>query len=246
MSSYEILATCYDRLTQDVPYGQWASYIHNQLSPLTGDIVLDLACGTGSLTFALADLGWEMIGVDLSEDMLAQAMEKNYEYTGKKPLFLCQAMEKLDLYGTIDACVCCLDSINYVTEPQTLQQAFERVFLFLAPEGKFLFDIKSPHAFAEQDGQFSLDETEDIYCVWRTEGSGEIFHHIFDLFLKQGDLWQREEEIHRQRVYSVECLVSMLENCGFVKIQMFGNLSRNPPTEEEERIFILAEKPPEQ
>lgn len=244
MSSYEILATCYDRLTEDVAYEQWANYVHGLLSPLSGDIVLDLACGTGSLTYALADLGWEMIGVDLSEDMLAQAMEKNYEYSGKKPMFLCQSMEKLDLYGTIDACVCCLDSINYVTEPEILEQAFQRVFLFLAPEGKFLFDIKSPYAFAEQDGQFSLDEAEDFYCVWRTESSEkeDIFHHTIDLFLRQGELWHREEEIHYQRVYSVDTLVAMLERCGFVKIQTFGFLSQEAPREAEERIFIMAEK----
>lgn len=94
---------------------------------------MDLACGTGSLTRELAQRGYEMIGVDLSPEMLAEAAEKNQDVDGIPPIFLCQSMDKLNLYGTIDACVCCLDSVNYVTDPKKLQKAFERVYLFLMP-----------------------------------------------------------------------------------------------------------------
>lgn len=246
MSSYGSLANCYDKLTSDIDYQQWANYLHNHLEKhkIPGKILLDLACGTGSLTFSLADLGYEMIGADLSPDMLSQAMEKSYDYEGQRPIFLCQSMENLDLYGTIDACVCCLDSINYVTDPKTLQKAFEKISLFMMPGGLFIFDIKTPFAFQNQDGQFSLDETEDIFCVWRTETEGDFSQHVIDLFQRDGDLWRREEEIHQQRIYHPDLLTEFLEQAGFSSIQQFGNLSQEPPSPQEERIFFLARKLP--
>ena len=135
MNSYDFLAGCYDEFTTDVGYSAWADYIeaHFRRRGLPGKTVLDLACGTGSLTLELAQRGYEMIGVDLSPEMLAEAAEKNQDVDGIPPIFLCQSMDKLNLYGTIDACVCCLDSVNYVTDPKKLQKAFERVYLFLMP-----------------------------------------------------------------------------------------------------------------
>lgn len=146
MNSYDFLAGCYDEFTTDVGYSAWADYIeaHFRRRGLPGKTVLDLACGTGSLTRELAQRGYEMIGVDLSPEMLAEAAEKNQDVDGIPPIFLCQSMDKLNLYGTIDACVCCLDSVNYVTDPKKLQKAFERVYLFLMPGGVFLFDINTP------------------------------------------------------------------------------------------------------
>ena len=144
--AYEFLAGCYDEFTADVPYRRWADYLekHFARSALPIHTVLDLACGTGSLTCELAGRGYEMIGADLSEEMLAQAAEKARDVEGIPPIFLHQAMEKLDLYGTIDACVCCLDSVNYVTQPKKLARAFQRVHTFLMPGGLFLFDINTP------------------------------------------------------------------------------------------------------
>ena len=145
MNSYSFLAGCYDQLTYDVDYSSWADYIekHFNRRGLPGNTVLDLACGTGSLTRELAQRGYEMIGVDLSPEMLAEAAEKNEDVGGIPPMFLCQSMDQLDLYGTIDACVCCLDSVNYVTDPRKLKKAFQRVHLFLMPGGLFLFDVNS-------------------------------------------------------------------------------------------------------
>ena len=133
--------------------------------------VLDLACGTGSLTCRLAERGYEMIGVDQSEEMLAVAAEKGRAVQGEKPIFLHQSMQELDLYGTIDACVCCLDSVNYVTRPADLRRAFQRVHLFLMPGGVFLFDVNTPEKLRNLDGQMFMDETDDTYCVWRAEYS---------------------------------------------------------------------------
>ena len=176
MSSYDFLAGCYDELTTDVGYPAWADYLeaHFRRKGLPGRTVLDLACGTGSLTWELAARGYEMIGVDRSPEMLAEAAAKGREDVETPPIFLCQSMDRLDLYGTIDACVCCLDSVNYVTDPRQLKKAFARVWLFLMPGGLFLFDINTPSKLRGLDGQVFLDETEDTYCVWRAYEPEEL------------------------------------------------------------------------
>ena len=248
MSSYDFLAGCYDQLTSDVGYSAWANYLekHFSKSALPIRTVLDLACGTGSLTRELALRGYEMIGVDRSPEMLAQAAEKNRGVSPMQPMFLCQSMEKLDLYGTIDACVCCLDSVNYVTDPKKLARAFQRVHLFLMPGGLFLFDINSPEKLEGLDGQVFLDETEDAYCVWRAEYSrrSHICSYFMDIFqLDSGTgLWNRGEELHRERAYTADELTGLLTEAGFQEIKTFGELKMRPPKPGEQRIFFTARK----
>ena len=246
MSSYRFLAGCYDRFTYDVDYAAWAGYIekHFRKRPLPGNTVLDLACGTGSLTRELALRGYEMIGADQSPEMLAEAAEKNRGAAPIEPIFLCQSMEKLDLYGTIDACVCCLDSVNYITDPKKLARAFQRVHLFLMPGGLFLFDINTPEKLAGLDGQVFLDETEDAYCVWRAEFSRRICTYFMDIFRLDPSTgqWDRGEELHRERAYTVEELTAMLEEAGFVDVQTWGERKLRPPKPGEQRIFFTARK----
>ena len=245
MNSYGFLAGCYDEFTTDVGYSAWADF---RRRGLPGNTVLDLACGTGSLTRELAQRGYEMIGVDLSPEMLAEAAEKNQDVDGIAPIFLCQSMDKLDLYGTIDACVCCLDSVNYVTDPKKLQKAFERVYLFLMPGGLFLFDINIPEKLQGLDGQVFLDETEDAYCVWRSEYSkrSRICSYFMDIFRldEESGLWERGEELHRERSYEPEELVEYLTQAGFQDIRQYGNLKMRAPKPGEDRIFFTARKNP--
>ncbi len=248
MSSYDFLAGCYDRLTYDVDYAAWADYIEKHFARrgLPGKTVLDLACGTGSLTRELALRGYEMIGVDLSAEMLAEAAEKNRGVGPIEPIFLCQSMDKLDLYGTIDACVCCLDSVNYVTRPKQLQKAFERVHLFLMPGGLFLFDVNTPQKLQAMDGQVFLDETEDTYCVWRGEFSRRsgICSYFMDIFRldEETGLWERGEELHQERAYPLEELTAMLQKAGFRDIKTYGELKLRPPAQGEGRVFFAARK----
>ncbi len=248
MGSYQSLAGCYDEFTRDVDYAAWADYIekHFRRRGLPGNTVLDLACGTGSLTLELARRGYEMIGVDLSPEMLAQAAEKNWGAAPIEPIFLCQPMERLDLYGTIDACVCCLDSVNYVTDPRKLARAFQRVHLFLMPGGLFLFDVNTPEKLAALDGQVFLDETEDAYCVWRSEFSprGGICSYFMDIFqLDEGSgQWERSEELHRERAYTAEQLTEMLHQAGFRDVRAYGDRKLRAPVPGEQRIFIAARK----
>ncbi len=250
MSSYDFLAGCYDQLTYDVRYAAWADYIekHFRRQPPPGKTVLDLACGTGSLTRELALRGYEMIGVDRSPEMLAEAAEKNRGAGPIEPIFLCQSMEQLDLYGTIDACVCCLDSVNYVTDSRRLQRAFQRVHLFLMPGGLFLFDVNTPEKLEALDGQVFLDETQDAYCVWRAEFSrrSRTCSYFMDLFRRDGEsgLWRRGEELHRERAYTIPELSAMLERAGFRDIHTFGELKMRPPRPGEGRVFFTARKEP--
>lgn len=250
MKSYGFLAGCYDELTYDVGYPAWADYIekHFRRRGLPGSTVLDLACGTGSLTLELARRGYEMIGVDLSPEMLSEASEKARDVEGTPPIFLCQSMDKLDLYGTIDACVCCLDSVNYVTDPQKLKKAFQRVYLFLMPGGLFLFDVNTPEKLRGLDGQVFLDETEDAYCVWRAEYAARsricsYFMDIFQLDQETGQ-WDRGEELHRERAYTADELTGFLQSAGFQDVRIYGNLKMRPPVPGEDRIFFVARKDP--
>lgn len=244
--SYEFLAGCYDEFTADVDYPRWADYLerHFRSGKLPVRTVLDLACGTGSLTCLLAERGYDMTGVDLSGEMLSVAVEKGRGLT-RPPLFLHQSMDKLDLYDTVDACVCCLDSVNYVTRPSVLRRAFARVHLFLTPGGTFLFDINTPEKLRGLDGQLFMDESEDVACVWRAAYSSRrrICTYGMDIFTRaEGDLWRREEEVHEEYAYTPEELTDYLRQAGFVDIKQFGNLVMRPPRAGEERVFFRARK----
>ncbi len=245
--AYENLAGCYDQFTRDVDYVRWADYLerHFARSALPIHTVLDLACGTGSLTLELARRGYEMIGVDRSEEMLAQAAEKCREAAEIAPLFLHQSMDKLDLYGTIDACVCCLDSVNYVTSPQKLERAFQRVHTFLMPGGLFVFDVNTPDKLRALDGQVFLDESADAYCVWRADYSARrrVCTYGMDLFTLEPDgRWSRAEELHEEYAYEPDELEALLNRAGFSRIKQYGERKLRAPKAGEGRIFFAARK----
>ena len=245
MSAYEALAGVYDRLTGDVNYERRANYIEKLFSKsrLPVQTVLDLACGTGTMTAILTERGYEMIAVDGSADMLAEAMEKAADLSGEPPVFLNQSMPQLDLYGTVDAAICCLDSINYLTSPKDVQRTFQRLHLFIAPGGLLVFDINSAEKLRGLDGQVFLDETEDIYCVWRTEFEkrSRICTYWMDIFTRQeDDSWERDFEEHRQRAYEVEELRAWLTEAGFTNIRTYGDCRMSAPREGEQRIYFTA------
>lgn len=248
MSSYENLAPFYDELTRDVDYVAWADFCQHffDSSPvLKIRTVLDLACGTGSMTRILTERGYELISVDRSCEMLMEAREKCMDAEGIQPLFLNQPMTGLDLYGTIDACVCCLDSLNYLETPGEVQETFRRVQCFLMPGGLFIFDVRSPELFESLDGQMFLDETDDVYCVWRAayEKEERCCTYGFDLFEKQKNgLWRRECEEHEEYAYTAEELTRYLHEAGFAHVDLYGNYVLRPPHPGEDRIVFVAKK----
>ena len=245
MTSYEFLAGSYDNLTGDVDYARWADYIQRHFAKLKRPVrsVLDLACGTGSLTRELAGRGYEMTGVDKSPEMLALAEEKCRDLECRPRLF-CQGMESLRLPRPVDACICCLDSVNYVLQPKKLARAFQRVWEALAPGGLFLFDADTPEKLSSMDGQIFLDETEDDYCVWRGEYSARrrVCSFWMDIFRREGTVWLRGEELHEEYAYTMAELEDYLRAAGFTRIQQYGELKFRAPSEGEQRTFFAARK----
>ena len=242
MNSYEALSAYYDRFTEDVGYAGWADFFERVFARegVQPRLILDLACGTGSLTRLLADRGYEMIGADASPDMLMQAMQNTMDCDPRPP-FLNQRMEDLDLYGTVDVCLCCLDSINYVTDPDTLQKAFERVHLFLEPKtGLFVFDVNTPEKFARIDGNAYVREDEDVFCVWQAAVEDGLCAYQFDIFERDGEAWTRAQETHEERVYPLEQLAAMLARAGFSEIKTYGDQSFSPVRGGEDRVYFTA------
>ena len=245
--TYQALAGCYDAMTEDVNYPAWADFLEKLFAREKRPVhtVLDLACGTGTMTFLLAHRGYEMIGVDFSPEMLAVAAEKTVEEGEIPPVFLCQSMEKLDLYGTVDACVCLLDSVNHITRRKVLQEALHRVWLFLEPGGVFIFDIHTPEHLASLDGEVFLDETEDAYCVWRTEFDRRrrVCLYAMDVFHREGEVWLRGSELHEEYAYTPDEITAYLQEAGFIDVRRYGDRKLRKPVPGEDRLFFTARKP---
>ncbi len=244
MDNYEALSKYYDRFTSDVGYSSWADFFEEvfRREGITPKLVLDLACGTGSITKEMAGRGYEMIGVDASPEMLMKAMDNTLNFE-PRPLFLNQRMEELDLYGTVDVCLCCLDSVNYITNPKMLQQAFKKIHLFLEPgTGLFIFDVNTPEKFARMDGNTYVREGEDVFCVWQAAVGDRLCAYQFDIFEKTGDVWVRSQETHEERIYSLPLLKGILGEAGFSEIKTYGGQDFSPVRGGEDRVFFTARR----
>ncbi len=167
MTAYSSLSKYYDAFNESAAYPRWAAYLkrHFKKAAIPVHTVLDLACGTGTLSVLLAADGYEVIGTDSSADMLSAAASKSLNMENA-PIYIQQDMTRLNLYGTVDAAVCCLDSINYLTRPKDVIKTFSLVRLFLNPGGVFIFDINTPYKLKNLDGQSFINETEDAFCAW--------------------------------------------------------------------------------
>ena len=246
MSAYEALAFSYDALTQDIPYEQMLSYMEALLQrhDRQPETVLDLACGTGSMSVLMAKKGYRVLGADLSEDMLSMAFEKAAELEENRPYFICQPMEELSLPYAVDLIVCCLDSLNYVTDPKVCRKALQRCFDALVPGGVMIFDINSAEKLKGLDGQVFLDEDEDTYCVWRAEFDRKenICYYGMDIFQREDEVWLRSFEEHMEYAYTVEELTDYLRRAGFSTVEVYGDRSFEAPAEGEQRIYFYAQK----
>ncbi len=240
MNAYGPLAFWYDRLTLDIPYEAFVDFYEKEFSADGGEfkVLLDLCCGTGTLTWLLAERGYEMIAADASPDMLMQAASKAAEVS-VPPLFLCQDASALDLYGTVDAAVCSLDGMNYIPESE-LPEVFHRLHLFVRPGGLLIFDIKTPEWFRSVDGSVSVDETEDMLCLWRAEFDTEenAICYGMDIFSKSGNLWRRDSEEHIEYAHSPERLAELLEIAGFENVRLCCDC----PQSDGGRLFITAKR----
>lgn len=245
MSYFSDFASVYDEFTGNVSYPERAAYINRLLknNGITGGILLDLACGTGSLSVLFADMGYDVIGTDSSPDMLSRAMEKN---NGRNILYLCQDMRELDLYGTVDCAVCSLDSINHLLTEDDVKAAFENVSLFMRPGGVFVFDVNTEYKHRRiLSGNAFVYENDDAFLVWQNSECTDdgIVDISIDIFADSGeDTYYRTCEDFSERAYSVGSLKKLLADTGFDVLSVTGDMSSEPPGDEEERIYITARK----
>lgn len=240
MNCYTCLAPWYDKLTGDVPYSEFADFYEAEFASDGGEfrLLLDLCCGTGSITWELAKRNYELIAVDRSADMLMQAQSKSLP-CDVFPLFLCQSAEELDLYGTVDAAVCTLDGMNYI-EPESLPEVFRRLHLFVRPDGLVIFDIRTPEFLKALDGDVFVDEKDDVLCLWRADFDEELNAIIYgmDIFERRGKLWSRDSEEHIEYAHSPQMLCELLESVGFSDVR----LRTDCPQGSMGRLFITAKR----
>ena len=245
MDAYKALAESYDRLTDDVDYAATVDFYEEILrregvSPRT---CVDLACGTGSVTEILARRGYQVTGVDMSEEMLTVAAGKTMDLE-QPPMFSCQRLEELRLPRAVDMAVCALDSLDYITDPKDCAEAIRRAYKVLNPGGIFIFDVNTPEKLRAMDGQVFLDEDDDVFCVWRGEFDWDenICSYGMDLFQRQGRVWHRSFEEHREYAYSQEQLTGFLKSAGFTHIEVYADRLFEAPREGEQRIYFKARK----
>ncbi len=243
---YGGFASVYDAFMDDIPYDMWFAYLKKALEEngVAEGIVVDLACGTGEMTWRLEQAGYDMIGVDLSPDMLQIAREK----CGSDVLFLCQDMQELDLYGSAAAMVCICDGMNYLCSVESLEKAFGRVSLFLDAGGIFIFDMKTEYFYREVLGNRTFtDNREDISYIWENEYHGservnEYLLTVYELVDRERDLFVRTDELHRQKAYPPEEVIGCLERQGFSDVRVYEAFTENAPGQTASRICFLAMK----
>ena len=245
MGAYEALAASYDRLTNDVDYEATVEFYmqilrREGLKPRT---VVDLACGTGSVTEILARRGYPVLGVDMSEEMLTVAAMKTADIE-PMPRFSCQFLQELRLPRGVDMAVCALDSLDYILDPEDCKEAIRRAWKALNPGGIFIFDVNTPEKLRAMDGQVFLDEDDDVYCVWRGEFDEEtnICSYGMDLFQRRGEVWHRSFEEHCEYAYSQEQLTAYLKDAGFTHIEVYADRLFEAPRPGEQRIYFKARK----
>ena len=242
MDSYEALAASYDELTEDVEYEKRADFVEKLFLCAKRPVrsLLDLACGTGTMTVLFARRGYTVTGVDYSPEMLAQAQQK-LAAINSPPLLLCQSMPQLRLLDSVDAAICCLDSINYLTRPRDVQRTFNRLHDAIAPGGSLVFDVHAVSKMEKLDGEVLLDERKDVFCLWRTRyrKNVKMLDYEVDLFRLQPDgAWERDFEEHHQRAYTAEELTAWLEEAGFTAIRTHGELKLRRANERDGRIYF--------
>ena len=246
--SYGVFSEFYDALTANVSYDTVSQVLSSLLTRYgkSRGLLLDLACGTGSVSVRLAKKGYEVIGVDLSPEMLSEAQNKAYS-AGQNILFLCQDMTALDLYGTVDAAVCTLDGLCHLPDEESVQAALRKVSLFMNPGGVFLFDVNSvyKHRAVLGNNTFVYD-TDDVYCVWQNTllPDGVTVQMDLDFFEPVSDAgdYVRQSERFTERAYPRETLEAMLKKAGFTVLDVFDGYSGKPAHDTSERLLFAVRK----
>ncbi len=241
---YNDFAYLYDKLINDVDYNLWLDYYFKIFARygLCPKLGLDLGCGTGSLTTLFSDSGIEMTGIDLSEDMLMVAREKS---VGRDILYLNQDMREFELYGTVDFIVSSLDCINYITDKRDLLKVMKLANNYLNPGGLFVFDINTLYKLENITGNNTfILENEDVFCSWQNEYDKKrrISDFYLTFFCKDGKHYQRFDEEHSERAYSIEEIKTAVKASGMRVLGVYNEFSFKAPSEKSERVFFVCQE----
>lgn len=246
--SYGIFSSVYDILTENVEYERIADSICSLLheNGVDGGLLLDLGCGTGTLSFLLEQKGFDVIGVDASEDMLSVANEKKYD-ENSSALFLCQKAEELDLFGTIQCAVSSLDTLNHIDSIEKIEKAISLVSLFMDMNGIFIFDINTPYKHINVLGNNTfVYDMDEVYCVWQNsyDKNAERTDIDLDFFIKNEDNedYERYSESFSEYIYKIDDIVNIIKKCGFTLLATTDDYSKNEPSDTTERITFIVKK----
>ena len=245
MASYQSFAQVYDTFMDNIDYDGWSAYLIGLLREygICDGLVLELGCGTGSMTEHLAMAGYDMIGSDLSPDMLEIAMEKK-DASGLNILYLLQDMREFELYGTVRAIVSVCDSMNYILEEEDLLQVFRLVNNYLDPGGMFIFDLNTTKKYRDMGETTIAENREEASFIWENYFDEEEKINEYDLTLfirdEEDGRFDRFEEFHEQRAYSLTEIGELIRESGMELIAMYDAFTHEPATEECERVYVIA------
>ncbi len=244
LPSYTGFSDVYDILTDDVEYEKRCEYIeklfkkHMSYAP---NLIADLGCGTGTVCSIMAKKGYDMIGIDSSDSMLYRASQKK---DAQKILYLLQDMASFELYGTVDAFLCMLDSLNYVTDSDEVEEVFSLVANYLNPGGVFIFDVNTLHKYENilSDNTFVFEE-KNVFYTWENSFDGEYCDFRLNFFVKnENGVYNRISEEHTQMYHSHDFLMKAIEKAGLTLEAVYGELTEEAPSENEQRVFYVVKR----
>lgn len=248
MEAYTGFASVYDLFMDNIPYKEWSVYLIGLLKEygVADGLVLDLGCGTGVMTELLAEAGYDMIGIDLSEEMLEIAMEKR-EQSGHDILYLCQDMREFELYGTVRAIVSVCDSMNYVLEEdEILDMLTSAARNYLDYGGLFIFDMNTEYKYRELLGEQTIAENrKEGSFIWENYYDEEEMINEYNLTLfirEESDYYRKYEETHYQRAYSLDTIRSLVEKSGLKLLHIYDAFTHEPAKEDSERVYVICQR----
>lgn len=248
MNEYSSFAQVYDLFMKDIPYSQWIEYLKNiwKMYNCEPKLIAELGCGTGNVTIELAKQKYDMIGIDISEDMLAVAQNKSAEL-GLQILYLLQDMTEFELYGTVDCIISLFDSINYIKDETKLLKLFKLVNNYLEPDGIFIFDINTEYKFKNiLSSNTFADITDRATYIWENfyDSETKINEYYMNFFIKhtENNYYERFEETHCQKAYSVDTILNLLNKANLKILNVYDAFKFESPKQNSERIYFISQK----
>lgn len=240
---YDNFAYIYDKLMYDIDYSKWADYIEEifKINNHKPSLILDLGCGTGNFCIEMAKRGYEMIGVDMSQEMLSCAKLKSEEQ-GLNILYLNQDMTNFELYGTVDTIVCLLDSLNYILYKKDIKRMFKLVKNYLNPEGLFIFDVNTPYKFENVFGEnVFYDISDEATYIWQNyyNRKSKVCEFELTFFVKDSKAYKKYDEVHYERSYNKSELKELVNASGLSLLNIYDDLKLSSPSKKSQRNFFV-------